>query len=183
MKNTGLPNRKSTALLVIDIQERLMPVIHGSEAILSNVNKLLSGAAVLGISTIVTEQYHKGLGHTCAEIQIPENVSIDEKMCFSCMRSDSVLAKLKQNNIIDIVICGVESHICVLKTALEAIEQGFNVHIVQDAVSSRTLENKVVAIERMRQSGVYIVSTEMILFMLIDEAGTVEFKAISKLIK
>jgi nicotinamidase-related amidase len=125
----------------------------------------------------------KGLGHTCTEIQIPENASIDEKMCFSCMRSDSVLSKLKQSNITDIIICGVESHICVLKTALEAIEQGFNVHIVQDAVSSRTTENKGVAIERMRQSGAYIVSTEMILFMLIDEAGTDEFKAISKLIK
>jgi nicotinamidase-related amidase len=99
------------------------------------------------------------------------------------MRSDSVLSKLKQSNITDIIICGVESHICVLKTALEAIEQGFNVHIVQDAVSSRTTENKGVAIERMRQSGAYIVSTEMILFMLIDEAGTDEFKAISKLIK
>lgn len=183
MKNTGLANRKTTALLVIDAQERLMPVIQGSEAIFSNVNKLLSGAAILGISSIVTEQYPKGLGHTCPEIQIPEGISIDEKMCFSCMRSDSVLSKLKQNNITDIIICGVESHICVLKTALDAIEQGFAVHIVQDAVSSRTLENKSIAIERMRQSGAYIVSTEMILFMLIDEAGTDEFKAISKLIK
>jgi nicotinamidase-related amidase len=183
MKNTGLPNRNTTALLVIDVQERLMPVIQGSEAIFSNVNKLLGGAAVLGISTIVTEQYPKGLGHTCPEISIPENVSIDEKMCFSCMRSESVLAKLKQDNITHIIICGVESHICVLKTALEAIEQGFNVHVVQDAVSSRTPENKSAAIERMRQSGAYIVSTEMILFMLIDEAGTDEFKAISRLIK
>lgn len=183
MKNIGLPNRTTTALLVIDVQERLMPVIQGSEGIFSNVNKLLSGAAVLGISTIVTEQYPKGLGHTCTEIQIPENVSIDEKMCFSCMRSDSVLAKLKQNNISDIIICGVESHICVLKTALDAIEQGFTVHVVQDAVSSRTIENKGIAIDRMRQSGTLIVSTEMILFMLIDEAGTDEFKAISKLIK
>jgi nicotinamidase-related amidase len=169
--------------MVIDVQERLMPVIQGSEAIFNNVNKLLCGAAVLGISTIVTEQYPKGLGHTCSEINIPGNVTIDEKMCFSCMRSDSVLAKLKQNNISDIIICGVESHICVLKTALEAIEQGFVVHVAQDAVSSRTLENKGTAIERMRQSGAYIVSTEMILFMLIDEAGTDEFKAISRLIK
>jgi nicotinamidase-related amidase len=183
MKKAGLPNRNTTALLVIDVQERLMPVINASEAIFSNVNKLLSGAAILGISTIVTEQYPKGLGHTCSEIQLPENVSIDEKMCFSCMRSDSVLSKLKQSNITDIIICGVESHICVLKTTLEAIEQGFNVHIVQDAVSSRSIENKGIAIERMRQSGAYIVSTEMMLFMLIDEAGTEEFKAISKLIK
>ena len=183
MKNTGLPNRTTTALLVIDVQERLMPVIQGCEAIFNNVNKLISGATILGITTIVTEQYPKGLGHTCPEIQIPENVSIDEKMCFSCMRSDNVLVKLKQNNITDIIICGVESHICVLKTALEAIEQGFTVHIVQDAVSSRILDNKGTAIERMRQSGAFIVSTEMILFMLIDEAGTEEFKAISKLIK
>ena len=183
MKNSGLPNRNTTALLVIDIQERLMPVIAGADKIFSSVNTLISGVAVLGITTIVTEQYPKGLGHTCSEIQLPNNLSIDEKMCFSCMRSDSVLAKLKQNNITDIIICGVESHICVLKTALEALEKGFAVHIVQDAISSRTIENKGAAIERMRQSGAYIVSTEMILFMLIDEAGTDQFKAISKLIK
>ena len=183
MKPTGIPNRKSTALLVIDIQERLMPVIFENEAVFSNANKLLRGAEILSLKTIVTEQYPKGLGNTCKEIQLPENQEVTEKVCFSCMKSETVLSKLKESNITDIVICGAEAHICVLKTALEAIENGFNVHVVADAVSSRTLQNKSLALERMRQSGAYIVSTEMILFMLIDEAGTDEFKAISKLIK
>ncbi|MCB0511534.1 MAG: isochorismatase family protein, partial [Bacteroidetes bacterium] len=82
-----------------------------------------------------------------------------------------------------LIICGVEAHICVLKTALDALKLGFEVHIVADAVSSRTLENKQIALDRLRQAGAFIVSTEMVLFQLIDEAGTEQFKSISKLIK
>jgi nicotinamidase-related amidase len=182
MKNTGIPNRSTTALLVIDVQERLMPVIQEKETIFSNVNKLLRGAEILSLKTIITEQYPKGLGKTCSEIQLPENIEVIEKVCFSCLQSDAVMAQLDKN-ITDLIICGVESHICVLKTALEAIEKGLKVHVVADAVSSRTEQNKRLSLERMRQSGAYIVSTEMILFMLIDKAGTEEFKGISKLIK
>ncbi|MBS1612554.1 MAG: isochorismatase family protein, partial [Bacteroidetes bacterium] len=106
-----------------------------------------------------------------------------EKMSFSCMLNEDVSEQLKLTNVKDIVICGVEAHICVLKTALDALQQGYRVHVVADAVSSRTLQNKQLALERMRQAGAYIVSVEMILFMLLEKAGTDEFKAISKLIK
>lgn len=180
---TGLPHREHTALLVIDVQERLMPVIHEKEKIFDNVNKLLKGAEILGLETIVTEQYPKGLGNTCAEVSITEKASVIEKVCFSCMLSEPVNEQLKLTNVKDLIVCGVESHICVLKTTLEAIQQGYRVHVVADAVSSRTAENKQLALERMRQSGAFIVSTEMILFMLLEQAGTEEFKAISRLIK
>lgn len=181
--NLGIPQRSHTALLIIDVQERLMPVIHENEKIFVNINKLLRGAEILGIETIVTEQYPKGLGNTCKEVQLPENQSVIEKMCFSCMLSEPVSEQLKLTNIKDVIICGVESHICVLKTVLDALKAGYNVHVVADAVSSRTEENKQLAIARMRQSGAFITSAEMILFMLLDQSGTDEFKAISKLIK
>lgn len=179
----GIPNKETTALLVVDVQERLMPVIEESSQMIQQVNVLLRGAEILGLKTLITEQYPKGLGKTCREVILPEKFYLTEKITFSCMQCDSVLAQLRESNITDIVICGVESHICVLKTALEAIQQGFNVHVVADAVSSRTFENKELALNRMRQAGAYIVSTEMILFLLLEKAGTEEFKQISNLIK
>jgi nicotinamidase-related amidase len=182
--NLGLAKREHAALIVIDVQERLMPVIYEKEKIFENVNKLLRGAEILDLEIIITEQYPKGLGNTCKEIQLPaENPVVIEKVCFSCLQSDAVNEQLKLTNVKDVILCGAESHICVLKTALDALQQGYNVHVVADAVSSRTPENKALALERMRQSGAFITSVEMILFMLLDQAGTDEFKAISKLIK
>jgi nicotinamidase-related amidase len=181
--NLGLLQKETTALLVIDVQERLMPVIHGQEQIFASVNKLLRGAEILGLETIITEQYPKGLGNTCKEVEIGENKTLIEKVCFSCMQSEPVTEQLKLTNKKSLIICGVESHICVLKTTLDALKQGYEVHVVADAVSSRTAENKQIALDRMRQAGAFITSVEMVLFMLLDKAGTDEFKAISKLIK
>ncbi len=181
--NLGIPVREQTALLVIDVQERLMPVIYEQEKIFANVNKLLRGAEILSLETIITEQYPKGLGNTCKEVEIGENKTLIEKVCFSCMLSEPVTEQLKLTNKKSLIICGVESHICVLKTTLDALKQGYEVHVVADAVSSRTAENKQIALDRMRQAGAFITSVEMILFMLLDKAGTDEFKAISKLIK
>ena len=181
--NVGIPSKEHTALLVIDVQERLMPVIFEKEKLFDNVNKLLRGAEILGLETLVTEQYPKGLGNTCKEIQLGENPNIVEKVCFSSMLSEPVSDWLKLSNVKSLIICGVESHICVLKSTLDALAQGYQVHVVADAVSSRTVENKQIALERMRQAGAFITSVEMILFMLLDQAGTDEFKAISKLIK
>jgi nicotinamidase-related amidase len=181
--NLGLLERNKTALLVIDVQERLMPVIQGQEAMFANVNKLLRGSEILELETIITEQYPKGLGNTCKEVQLPENPQVIEKVCFSCMQSEPLSEQLKLTNMKSLILCGAEAHICVLKTALDALKEGYEVHVVADAVGSRTIENKNLALERMRQAGAFITSTEMILFMLLDKAGTDEFKAISKLIK
>jgi nicotinamidase-related amidase len=183
MNHLGIPQRESTALLVIDVQERLMPVIHEQEKVFASVNKMLRGAEILNLETIITEQYPKGLGNTCKEVQLPENANIIEKVCFSCMLNETLSEQLKLTNVKSLVICGAEAHICVLKTTLDALKAGYEVHVVADAVSSRTPENKQLALERMRQAGAFIVSTEMILFLLLDKAGTDEFKAISKLIK
>lgn len=181
MEKVGLLKRTETALLIIDLQEKLMPAIYNRTEIFSNVNKLIAGAEILSVPIIITEQYSKGLGHTCSEVQLPNNPLIIEKMCFSSMLSNEVVNKLQE--VKSLIIAGVEAHVCVLKTALDALSQGFEVHIVADAVSSRKAFDKETALERLRQVGSYIVTTEMILFQLMDFAGTEEFKKISRLIK
>lgn len=183
MQQIGLLERVTTALLVIDIQERLMPVIYNRDEVFENAGKLIKGAEFLGVETIVTEQYPKGLGNTCKEIELPATSVVIEKICFSCLQSDPVNEQLKLTNRKSLLICGAEAHICVLKTCLDALQAGYEVHVVADAIGSRTAQNHQLAIERMKQSGAFIVSTEMALFMLLNKAGTDDFKAISKLIK
>ncbi len=177
------PTIEDSLLMVIDVQERLIPVIHEHEVVVKNVKILMEGALALGMDTIITEQYPKGLGHTIPELEADAGIPVFPKNHFSCLLDSEVGQYVRPRNKKNLILCGVESHICVLKTALDAAAQGYTVHVVSDAVSSRTPENKQAALERLRQSGVYVVSTEMILFMLIDCAGTAEFKAISKLIK
>ncbi|KXK39561.1 MAG: hydrolase [Saprospiraceae bacterium] len=178
------PSIENSLLVVVDVQERLMPVIHNSESAIQNIQKLIDGASILGMDFLVTEQYPKGLGHTVAELTFDRNQTVVlTKDTFSCMLEPSIVEAISKTKKQHLILCGAEAHICVLKTALEAVAQGYTVHVVADAVSSRTPENKNLGLERMRQSGVYIVSLEMILFMLIDCAGTDQFRAISKLIK
>ena len=178
----GIPERDEVAFLLIDIQERFLPVIHSIETVIDNANKLVSGASILKIPLIVTEQYPKGLGRTVDTINLAEGQEIIEKISFDCFGCDEFNEKLMELKARSLVIFGIEAHVCVLKTSLEAA-RNYEVHVVADAVSSRTEENKLLAIERLRQSGVFIVSTEMILFQLMHEAGTDEFRAISRLIK
>lgn len=181
--SAAFPGVNNSLLLVIDVQERLMPVIHESDKTIANIQKLIDGARILGMDMIITEQYPQGLGRTIPELEYDENTSALEKNTFSCMLEQSVITQLSLYRKEHLILCGVESHICVLKTAIDAVSHGFNVHVVSDAVSSRSEQSKMLAFERMRQSGVFIVNLEMILFMLLDCAGTAEFKAISKLIK
>lgn len=175
--------KDKTVFVIIDVQERLMPVIEGEQQVLENVNRLIEGAGILGVPLLVTEQYPKGLGHTSAEVELPEGQEVIEKICFSCVGSDTFNQKLKELGAENLVIAGVETHICVLKTALEALDAGYKVHVVADAVGSRKQYSKEIALDRMRQVGAYVVTTEMILFQLMDAAGTDEFKQISKLIR
>ncbi|MEW6730219.1 MAG: hydrolase [Acidobacteriota bacterium] len=183
MKNSGLLRRDETAFLLIDMQEKLMPVISEKEIVFANANKLTAGATILNLPLLVTEQYPNGLGHTCRELQLPDNHEVIEKICFSCLLSQAIETKLQQWQVKSLVLAGVESHICVLKTALDALQHGYQVHIVADAVSSRKRFDKEIALQRMQQSGAFLVTTEMVLFQLIDTAGNAEFKQISKLIR
>lgn len=183
MTETGILKKGKTAFIIIDVQERLMPVIFNNTEVFENVKRLIEGSKILGVPLLITEQYPKGLGKTCAEVNIPEGQEVIEKVCFSCLLSDPVNGKLKTLGIEQVVLAGVESHICVLKTALDALNSGLQVHVVADAVSSRKEYSKQIALERMRQAGAFITTTEIVLFQLMDAAGTEEFKQISKLIR
>lgn len=179
----GIPEREKTAFVLIDIQERFLPVIHNIQGVIDNANRLVQGASVLKIPLIVTEQYPKGLGRTVDEINLDDGQGIIEKISFDCFGCGDFTKKLDAIDVKSLVIFGIEAHVCVLKTALEAVARDYETHVIADAVSSRTEENKILALERLRQSGVFLASTEMILFQLMDRAGTDEFKAISKLVK
>lgn len=184
MNQIGLIDRDDTVFVMIDIQEKFVPAISNMEQVIANANILLKMARILSIPLLVTEQYPKGLGHTTEQLSLPHALrdQIIEKLCFSCFDSDEFVAQLDDLERNTLVLFGIETHVCILKTALHGLKKGFDVHVVADATSSRELKNKTLALDRMRQSGVFIASTEMILFQLQKVAGTDEFKRLNELI-
>lgn len=176
--------RDNTVALVIDFQERLYPFIHDNEKLTKNVVRLLKGLNVLGIQMIVTEQYSKGLGHTIAEIQEAlGNYEHIEKDTFSSCGSADVCNTLSNSGKKNVIVFGIESHVCVLQTTIDLIAMGYQPILIEDCVSSRSVNDKNIAIERMRQEGAIISTYESILFELCEVSGTDMFKAISKIVK
>jgi len=177
-------DRAATALLVVDIQERLLSQIFEKERLIRESARMIQGAAILKIPIFVTEQYKKGLGLTVSEISslIKEFAPI-EKETFSACGAEGLVDKLKSRNIRDILLCGMESHICILSTCLDLLDENFNVFVMADAISARNPENTRLALERMRDSGAVVASTEMVLFELLGRAATDEFKEILKLVR
>lgn len=176
--------KENTTGLIIDIQERLYPVMWGKEKFLKNCQILIQGLNELGLPLVVTQQYTKGLGETIEGIKsvLPEFSHI-EKREFSCCDEPSVNLKLAELQTKNVIICGIESHVCVLQTAIDLKEAGFNPVVVMDCVSSRSPESIELAKERFRFEGIMMTSTESILFELIRSSAAPEFKAISKLVK
>jgi nicotinamidase-related amidase len=176
--------RPKSGLVVVDIQERLLPAIFERERVVQNSVRLLKGAAILNIPVFATEQYPKGLGETVPEVKaaLGTNSPI-EKTAFSACGAEGFLAAIRAKGASDIIVCGIETHVCISQTCLDLIEQGLRVFVVADAVSSRTPENHRLGLERMRDAGAIAVSTEMVLFELLGEAGTPEFKQVLALIK
>jgi nicotinamidase-related amidase len=167
------------ALVVIDIQEKLLPPIFQKEQLVRNSQLLIRAAGILKIPALVSTQYAKGLGTTVPEISslLPGTDAID-KTLFSCFGSDvfcSVLKRLPgQRN--TLLLCGMESHICVTQTALAALREGYLVHVASDAVSSRTEWNWKIGLDRMRAAGAIISSTEMIIYELMRSSSSAAFK-------
>jgi len=176
--------KENTIGLIIDIQERLFPVVQENEQLLKNCKILVEGLKTLSIPMLVTQQYTKGLGNTLPEIKdlIP-NFEYFEKTNFSCYELPEIDGNLQELNARNIIICGIEAHICVLQTAVDMKEAGLHPIVVMDCVSSRTNANLEIAKERFRQEGIMMTSYESILFELTRSAGNQEFKAISKLVK
>ena len=176
--------KQNTIGLVIDIQERLVPVMEESEQFVENCSKLIQGLQILGLPVLVTQQYTKGLGETIDEIKsiIPDFQYI-EKKDFSCYDEPAFAEKLDQSGAKNVIICGIESHVCVLQTAIDLKEAGYTPVVVFDCVSSRSFDNVDLAAERFRYEGIMMTSFESILFELTRSAGAPEFKEISKLVK
>jgi nicotinamidase-related amidase len=175
-----------SALIVVDIQEKLLPPIFQKEQLLKNSQLLIRLAGILKLPALVTTQYAKGLGNTTPEIAslLPDTQPIDKQM-FSCFGSDAFCSTLKRmpGNRNTVLLCGMESHICVMQTALGALREGYIVHVASDAVSSRTEWNWKIGLERMRAAGAIISSTEMILYELLRSSGSPAFKELLPYLK
>jgi isochorismate hydrolase len=175
---------KESIAVVIDIQERLFPVIHENQELCTSTIKLLQGLQTLDVPVIVTEQYRKGLGGTIQEIR--EHLGIFtpfEKISFSCCGSEDFVETVNLSGRKTIIICGIEAHICVQQSVLDLLETGFTPVVIEDCVSSRKPNDKKIAIERMRDAGAIITTYESVLTELCVIAGTDVFKTISKIIK
>ncbi len=176
--------RPKTGLLAVDFQERLLPAIEGRESVLARAEQMLLAARELKIDVVLTEQYRKGLGPTVPSIRAAAgDVQPVEKMTFSAAWVDTVLASLSGSGVQDVLLCGIEGHVCVCQTALDLLDGGRRVFVLADAVSSRTLANRDIGLDRMKQAGASIVSVEMAIFELLGQAGTDEFKRVLPLVK
>jgi nicotinamidase-related amidase len=174
------------ALLVIDVQEKLLPPIFQKEQLVRNSQLLIRLAGILNMPTVLTAQYPKGLGNTVPEVAalLPDARAI-EKLVFSCFGSDVFCSTLKRlpGNPNTVILCGMESHICVAQTALAALREGYLVHVASDAVSSRTEWNWKIGLDRMRSAGAVISSTEMIIYEALGSSGTSAFKDMLQYLK
>lgn len=167
------------ALIVVDIQEKLLPPIWQKEQLVRNSQMLIRLAGILKIPIIVSTQYAKGLGNTLPEIAslMPEVTPVD-KVMFSCFGSDVFCSMLKRlpGQRTTALLCGMEAHICVMQTALAALREGYLVHVASDAVSSRAEWNWRIGLDRMRAAGAVISSTEMMIYELLRSSGAPAFK-------
>jgi len=174
----------NTALIIIDVQEKLFRVIHGNEALLENLQKIISGARVLGIPLLVTEQNPAGLGGTLPELKsLLADIQPISKFSFSCCADERCMEELVDLKRTQLLLAGIETHICVYQTALDLLEEGYEVEVFADCVGSRTVENKTLGLEKMKQAGAQITGIEMALFELQRIAKGESFKEISRLVK
>ncbi len=175
---------EQTTLLIIDMQDRLAAVMPERDRVVRNTGHLIALAKMIGVPVLVSEQYPKGLGTTVPEIResLPAYRPF-AKMTFDCCAAPAFREALHDLKRGTVLVTGMETHICVLQTCLGLLREGSMVHVVQDAVCSRTRENRDIGIEFMRGAGAVVTSTETALFQLLRAAGTEEFKKISRRIK
>ncbi|MFQ6617006.1 MAG: hydrolase [Fidelibacterota bacterium] len=175
---------RQTILMVIDVQEKIFSTLYEQTETEKNIVRLIQGAAVLNIPVVWTEQYPRGLGSTLPSIRevLPGQTPL-EKRSFSCLGDPTVREKIESYGRKEVLICGIEAHVCVYQTSVDLIDRGYGVHIVTDAVMSRKRENYDVAMANLSTLGARLTSVEMILFELLKEAKGKRFKAIAEIIK
>lgn len=186
-ESTPLCQAEKSILLIIDIQSKLTATMADSDvsAMVQNSGRLLESAAILSLPVFVTEQYPKGLGPTAPEVQVklPKDTRVFDKTGFSCCAAEGFTQALTQSGRTQIILVGMETHVCVLQTALDLKQKGFQVFVVEDAVSSRANEHKLNALERMRLAGVTLTNHESVMFEWLRSSSHTDFKEISGLLK
>ena len=183
LRSEELLSRRDSQLIVVDVQEKLTPFIPVAAKLIANCRRLIQGARILDVPVFATEQYPRGLGATVPEL-LPLLPERPVKVRFSCAEVlNAATAAARADDRYKIVLCGMETHVCVLQTALDLLVQGFQVYVAADAVGSRTKLDWKIGLQRMAASGVTITTLESVLFEWCEVAGTPEFKQISQLIK
>lgn len=173
---------ENTACIVVDYQERILPSIANKEELIETSVKLLKGLKILDVPMCITGQYTKGLGLNIKEIREAAGTEdYYDKMVFSCAQVEGVQQAIQGKK--NIVICGIEAHVCVMQTVLDLLEMGYQPIVIEDCISSRKLNDKKYALKRMRDAGAIITTYEALLFELLQKAGSDTFKQISNLVK
>lgn len=176
--------KKNAVLVVIDVQGKLAELAHDAENVSANISRLIEGADALDVTVIWTEQLPDKMGPTIKPIRdLLKGFKSIAKSTFSCCGDSSFMSALKGTRRKQVILVGIESHVCVSQTAIDLIEKGYEVFVVTDAVSSRTVENRQAGITRMNQEGAYLCSTEMVLFELLGDASHSQLKTILRLVK
>lgn len=185
MRHPGLLDPSATFLMVIDLQEPLMRVIHEADRVVANTVTLMEAAKVLGVPMIVTAQNRERLGDLIPEAleQMPAGERVLNKMTFSCMGDEEIASAVAALGRRSALLCGVETHVCVHQTAHDLLALGYEPHVAADAVSSRKQSNWVVALSRMERAGITVTSTEMAIYELMERAGTPQFRSILSLVR
>ncbi len=178
-----LLRRDDTLLMVVDVQEPLMRVIWDRDRVVTNTVILLQAAAALGLPIVATVQNRDRLGDLIPEVRPLVDGTVYNKMTFSCMRDDAIAAAVEATGRRQVLLCGVETHVCVHQTAHDLLAMRYEPHVAADAVSSRKQSNWVVALSRMEKAGVVVTSTEMALYEVLERAGTDEFRRVLPLVR
>ncbi|MDR1492488.1 MAG: hydrolase [Planctomycetaceae bacterium] len=185
-QNMTLLSPMNSALLIIDVQERLIPAMQDGDLVVWNARRLIDGAKLFDVPIFVTEQYPQGLGATAAELKTaaPKNVAVFEKKSFSACLVPEFLEELRRNDAIrKIVVAGIESHVCVLQTALDLMSFGYEIHLAADVVRSRFADDYNFALRRLETSGCFLTTTESVLFQWCRTADAPQFKEISRIVR
>jgi nicotinamidase-related amidase len=185
MQHENTLDARRTALAVIDVQESFRPHIPDFAEVAARCALVAHAARLLGVPVVVTEQYPKGLGRTAAEIRavLPEDFEPVEKTAFSSCGASAFVARLEEAGARQILLCGIEAHVCVNQTAHDLLARGHQVHVLADCVSSRAARNRQAGLDKMMRSGALPSSAELALFELMRDARHEQFKAIQKLVK
>lgn len=182
-RHPHLLNRSDSAVIVVDVQPRLLAVMPDRDQLVWNIAKLLEGARVMGVPTVATEQYPDKLGATLEQLIEHLKYPAVAKLRFSMAGCQGIVAELQQLGVTQIVLAGIETHVCVLQSALDLLGAGFDVYVAADAVSSRHAIDREIGLQRMAAQGISLITTEMALFEWCEEAGTDEFRAVSAIVR